>query len=415
MFTAGILASGSHSSGGGGFRIPFKNSVKFPKNMRPEHLQDDEIFDSLSLEAVTNQMALWSQTRATQEATEVKKKRSEKIGNKSNTAIKPVTILEGKDDATTLFHPQRYSLRPPVTGQHKVWDQYPTHWPEIYFSVNLSDVGLENDLGQKQLELLHDRRSDIRINMFAPSNANVGRSGFRTTNVKACENGSTDVVSKDEWNRCLTVNDLMMSLDNLVAGWACFWEGDRSMVTLRRVVTKMKEFVGIANQNTRLKALENFINKVLEINQRKAIQRDLPLTYKEVMDIAKEYVDNATEQGPVRENKFVHGGARGNGGGYGGGNGRGYGGAQGSGGGFGRRFMKDGKESSLETATRRLLEGHKHRGMDYCVNFNLKDNMGQPKCKNRNCPRAHVCGFIPRGEDRPCAKAHSKFEHHHKN
>ena len=69
--------------------------------MSPEHLQDDDIFDSLSLEAVTNQLALWTQTKATQEATAMKLKKSEKIGNRSNTPIKPVTIIEGVDDATT--------------------------------------------------------------------------------------------------------------------------------------------------------------------------------------------------------------------------------------------------------------------------------------------------------------------------
>ena len=129
-------------------------------------MQDNEIFDALSLEAVTNQLSIWSQTKATQEATAIKAKKSERTGNAANTAIKPVRIMEGEDDATTQFHPQRYALRPPVSGQDKIWDKYPTHWPEVYFSVNLSDVGLENDLGQKQLKLLHDRRSEIRINYF---------------------------------------------------------------------------------------------------------------------------------------------------------------------------------------------------------------------------------------------------------
>ena len=134
-----------------GFRIPFKNSTKFPKEMRPEHLQDDEIFDTLFLESVTSQMALWSQTRAYQEATELKRKKAERTGNKSNTNVKSVLVKEGLDDATNIFHPQRYALRPSVVGQEKIWGSYPTHWPEVYYSVNLTDVGLENQFGQKQI------------------------------------------------------------------------------------------------------------------------------------------------------------------------------------------------------------------------------------------------------------------------
>ena len=123
--------------------------------MAEVHLQDDEIFDALSLESVTSQLALWSQTKATQEATALKLRKANKDENEGNTTIKAVKILEGLDDATEIFHPQRYHLRPPVCGQDKIWSGYPTHWPEIYYSVNLNDVGLENQLGHKVIKLLH--------------------------------------------------------------------------------------------------------------------------------------------------------------------------------------------------------------------------------------------------------------------
>ena len=98
----------------------------------------------------------------------------------------------------------QYNLRPSVGGPTKIWDKYPISWPEVYYSVNLSE------LGQKQIELLHSRSSDIKIKMFAPSNANIGRSGFQTTNLKTCENGTTDLVTKDDWLNIVTVNELMM-------------------------------------------------------------------------------------------------------------------------------------------------------------------------------------------------------------
>ena len=59
--------------------------------------------------------------------------------------------------------------------------------------------------------------------------------------------------------------DLELALDNLVAAYACFWPGDRSMVTLRRVVTKTKSFSAIPNPDSRMKMMEIFINQILEI------------------------------------------------------------------------------------------------------------------------------------------------------
>ena len=97
-----------------GFKIPFKNSTKFPKNTRPDHLQDDDIFNLLSLGDVTNQMAMWAQTKAVMEANSLKIKKAEKGVHKTNTNIKKIIVEEGEDDSTTVFHPQRYKLRPPV-------------------------------------------------------------------------------------------------------------------------------------------------------------------------------------------------------------------------------------------------------------------------------------------------------------
>ena len=67
----------------GDYTIPFRNSAKFPKDMRPPHLQDDEVFDSLSIDAMTNQIALWQQTQATKEATALMQKKGEKVGGKN--------------------------------------------------------------------------------------------------------------------------------------------------------------------------------------------------------------------------------------------------------------------------------------------------------------------------------------------
>ena len=150
---------------------------------------------------------------------------------KKNTDVKKMKVEEGEDDATTIFHPQRFMMRPPVVDLKKCWSLYPTSWPETYYSVYLTDVGLDNQLGQKQIELLHDRRSEIKIKYFAPINASVGRSGMKMTSLRSCEDRSTDVVSKDDWTKVVTISKLM--LDNLVAAWAVFWLGDKSPVTLR--------------------------------------------------------------------------------------------------------------------------------------------------------------------------------------
>ena len=403
------------------YTIPrIKNSSKFSKDKRPDHLQDDDIFDELTIGEATMQLAMWTQTKADREATELKMRKAEGKPLKSNTMVKMVKVSSGDDDATSTFHPQRFHLRPPVTGLSKVWASYPTHWPEVYYSMDFSDVGLENQLGQKQLELLHDRRSKIEIKMFAPANASWGRSGTKTMSVKQDEDGNTAVSNKDEWLGLLTMSELMLSLDNLVAAYACMWPNDRSMVTLRRVVTKNKEFSAMTNVSTRLKLLESFINEVLRINQRKAIQGDVPLTFKEANDMAKDYLDNVSDYVRESGNKWKESGQQGSGQ---------QAGVQ-MGGGQGNRWLDRGQSNRwmnrgqgskgnanvdnvtrMEEFTRKLLEGKSVNGRKVCVEYNMKDDRGGHRCKDRRCDKAHCCGFVDKGTDKVCGKKHSKFEH----
>ena len=370
-----------------------ENSTMFPKETRPPFLQDDSFFNSFKPEVALQAVMAWAQTAAMEKANKLKEQKVEKGKDmRKNTAVKMVEVKEGKDDATTVFHPQRF-LRPPVVGLDKYWSLYPKQWEEKYYSVFMEDVGLQNELGQRQIELLHDRRSAIKVKMFAPANVNVGRSGTKTTNIRSGEEG-IDMVSKDDWAKLGSLTDLEMSLDNLVAAYAVFWPGDRSMVTLRRVVTKLKSFKAISNQETRMRLLEVFINQVLEVNQRKACQDEVPLSFKEVMDIAKDKLENVydyfpSSAGVVKESESGDGGA-----------------AKSKTGG-GAKFAKT---DQREITTRRLKDLSIH-GKDYCIDYNLKGEDGDTQCKSKSCRKAHNCGFIPRGESKPCGGRHSKIFH----
>lgn len=371
------------------------NSKMFPKEARPPYLQDDDYFDSFRPEIALQAIMAWGQTLAVQKANTLKETKAEKSSNvRTNTKVKVVNVKEGQDDATTLFHPQRF-LRPPVVAVEKYWGLYPKAWEEKYYSVYLEDVGLQNELGQRQIELLHDRRSAIKIKMFAPSNVNVGRSGTKTTNVRSCEDGSADLVSKDEWTKLASLSDLELALDNLVAAWAVFWPGDHSLVTLRRVVSKTKSFSAVSNSDTRMKLLEVFINQVLEVNQRKASQDEVPMTYKEVMDLAKDKIENVNDYFPTGTgNSFNPPVQRRAGGDW--------------------KKDKDKKENSAKDIKERMkmfIKGHKVNGRDYCLDYNIKGEGGKSGCQDRGCKLAHNCAYVPRGESKPCGGRHAKPNH----
>ena len=375
-----------------------ENSKMFPKESRPPYLQDDEYFDSFAPEVALKAVMTWAQTRAVEKANTLKENKAEKSSNvKKNTKVKLVEVEAGQDDATTVLHPQRF-LRHPVVAVEKYWHLMPKSWDEKYYSVYLEHVGLQNDLGQRQVELLHDRRSAIKIKMFAASNVNAGRSGTKTTNVRTCEDGSADFQSKDDWMKLASLSDLEMALDNLVAAWAVFWPGDHSMVTLRRVVSKTKSFKAIVNQETRLKLLELFINQVLEQNQRKAMQDEVPLTFKEVLDLAKDKIENMNDYFPTSSSYNYNPDRK-------------KGGSDNWKKPWVKKEFQEKNVDDLKEQTRRILKDQKVNGKEFCLDYNVKGENGGAGCSDRSCRKAHICAYVARGESKACGGKHPRFSH----
>ena len=171
------------------------------------------------------------------------------------------------------------------------------------------------------------------------------------------------------------------------------------MVTLRRVVSKTKSFQAVQNPETRMKLLEIFINQVLEQNQRKAMQDEIPMSYKEVLEVAKDKLENVPDHFPSRANSNFGNGGSGSGARRSGGNERRSG-----------QWTKKEPESARDL-TRRLLKDQKLDGKEFCLDFNIKDESGGPACKSRSCRKAHNCAYIPRGETKACGGKHSKINH----
>ena len=182
------------------FRIPKKivNSEKFTKDVRPPHLQDDEIVDAMDLNIVAQQVMKWSEIQVMKEANDIKAKKADKNSMKKNTEIKAVKVEEGEDDATTKFHNQRFNLRTPVVAPYKYWHLYPTEWKEVYYSVHLEHDGLENTLGQKQILLLHNRTNELKVHMFSQVNAVIGKEKL-STNINFLKDGTADIKSQEDW------------------------------------------------------------------------------------------------------------------------------------------------------------------------------------------------------------------------
>ena len=275
--------------------INFLNSDKWEKSVRPPFLQDDEVFNVISVEAAAQSISSWMTTKAMMDSNKIKETKSRAIGGreKPDEEVKVVDIEAGKDDAMTNLHKQRFCLRTPLLDPKEYWHLMPLKWKEVNKSIHLENVGLDNVLAPRTIELIHDRSSPLEIKMFLTINISIGRSGIaRKQNLRTLEDGTTEVVHADDWLSPTTINQLVEALDNLSAAWIVMWPGEWSIITLRRVVTKHLAFGDIQNADLRKRMLESFINEVLSSNASLASRGKPPMIFEKVDKLANKYLDN---------------------------------------------------------------------------------------------------------------------------
>ena len=62
--------------------VNFLNSDKWSKDVRPPHLEDDEVFNTLSVEAAAQHIMQWMTTKTMMASNEIKEKRSRSTGGR---------------------------------------------------------------------------------------------------------------------------------------------------------------------------------------------------------------------------------------------------------------------------------------------------------------------------------------------
>ena len=372
--------------------VNFLNSDKWAKELRPPHLEDDEVFNTLSVESAANNIMQWMTTKAMMTSNELKEKQSKsKSGKeKQDEKIKTIKIKAGEDNAETLLHDQRFLLRTPLKDPKEYWHLVPTKWQEINKSIYLEHIGLDNICSPRTIELLHDRSSPLEIKMFLTLNINVGRSGVaRKQNLRTLNDGTTEVVCADDWLSPTNINQLLEALDNMVAIWVVMWPGEWSMVALRRVITKHLAFGDINNADLRKRMLEALINEVLSSNASLAARGKPPMVFEKIDKLADRYMGNKKhfektfkvetneplERSPIKEAKKQPNAAK--------------------------KLREE-----VIMLKKRIGSRKPASGKDICVYFNTSAG-----CKSTVCRYEHVCCWVKDNGRELCGENHKKVDH----
>ena len=128
------------------------------------------------------------------------------------------------------------------------------------------------------------------------------------------------------------------------------------------------------------------------------MQDEIPMTYKEVLEVAKDKMENVNEYFPGNGSNTTW-------------TSKGGGENWKRQSGPGKKEFQERTVGSIKEFTRRILKDQKFEGKDFCIEYNTKGENGGHSCKERGCKKAHNCAYVPRGETKACGGKHTKMDH----
>jgi hypothetical protein len=145
----------------------------WPKEDRPEELQNDEIINTMAMDTVLALKRCWDE----------KQKKDEK-GNDSfkKDADPPAKKFEAaNDNSKDILHPARWE-RSPILEPKAYWFKVPIRRQHMYRRLALEHIGAANLISEHTIVRAHDRSAAMEIKMFF--SCNYTKKSFMATESK---------------------------------------------------------------------------------------------------------------------------------------------------------------------------------------------------------------------------------------
>ena len=306
-----------------------KNSDLFPADVRPDIFRNDAVFNALSFDKAST----FVHEHGLMQAKIKLKERSRNSQEKADDKIRMVEVPAGEDDAQEILNTVARNLRPVNKEIKEQMGWLLTERKDVIRNLPLEVYGMADSVATKALELCHNLKSNLTIDMFSPG----GKKAINTK-TKACrtKDGELAVETSEVYGDLDNVTDVLVAWANLGAIWQRIFPWWPAAIIAMQVIFKMKLFAHCGE--VAKKVMIVFSNKILTSNAQGAASKKGPLTFERALNVAgntcldlgyaKDPVVGKTAARPAGGGDQTHRGRgvtglRGRGGGRGGGRGRG--------------------------------------------------------------------------------------------
>ena len=170
----------------------------------------------------------------------------------------------------------RYPLSTPV----ELWFLMPVWRPHTYRSIDLRPWGLNSQVAEEAIAILHDRRQQWKLSWFARINATISSRQMKTKTDYTVDGATTSSTALD-WKELTTTRCAQDALLSFQICLSLIWPLDLTGIILLKVLNDY-HMLPHAPEKTRVLVITNLFDRISNTNTKRCVRREPPLNFKEI-------------------------------------------------------------------------------------------------------------------------------------
>lgn len=191
----------------------------------------------------------------------------------------PTTYEAMVDNHRDELNPARLDRYPPGS-RAELWKQMPVWRAHTYRSIDLRPFGINSQVAEEAIGILHDRRIQLKLKYFTRYNATIGTRGLKTKTEHFAD-GGTSSTSNLDWKELGNMRAVQDALINFAICNALMWPLDLTGLVLMKV---LNDYFMIPNAEERVRVLviTSVFERISNTNRKRTVVPEAPMDHREV-------------------------------------------------------------------------------------------------------------------------------------
>ena len=183
------------------------------------------------------------------------------------------------------IHPAQ-GERHPLGTREAYWAIIPAWRQHMYRTLDLRPWGVDSQVPEEAIAILHDRRQKNKLQYYGKINATISSRLLRMKTEHSTSDSSSTTSCVLDWKELVTMRNVWEALINFQIVNSLVWPADHTGILIIKLINEYHSFPDVEDK-VKAGVICAFFERVSNHNREKAVRSKPPLDYKELEEELK--------------------------------------------------------------------------------------------------------------------------------